>query len=232
MQAAFGALLHPKAPDEPYWRFLPWVLMLAFAARAMVALAGDFTLHPDEIMQYLEPAHWLVFGNGIIHWEFFCGGRTSRNSSFSVRPLVPPARLRPSHPVISPPFQQVVGDDRGRRLVVPQGGIVEIDQAKIGSNRFQIKHIIVNPGPATLLQTHRHRSEHWVVVCGTARVTRGEETFTLSENESAYIPAGTKHRLENPAETPLELLEVHLGEDDITCFEDVYGRSEPDLPPE
>ena len=98
--------------------------------------------------------------------------------------------------------------------------------------RFQVKHIIVLPGQQLSLQSHRHRAEHWVVVRGTARVTRGEETFTLSENESTYIPQGTRHRLENPAETPLELIEVqsgdYLGEDDITRYEDVYGRSEPE----
>ena len=75
-RAVFDALLHAQAPDEPYWRFLPWVLTLAFAVRAAVALAGDFAMHPDEIMQYLEPAHELVFGNGIVHWEFFYGGRS------------------------------------------------------------------------------------------------------------------------------------------------------------
>ena len=97
--------------------------------------------------------------------------------------------------------------------------------------RFQVKHIIVHPGQQLSLQAHQHRAEHWIVVRGTARVTRGEEIFTLSENESTYIPAGTKHRLKNPAETPLELIEVqsgdYLGEDDITRFEDVYGRSGP-----
>ena len=76
MRAIPDALLHPQTPGEPYWKLLPWILILAFAARAAVALAGDFALHPDEIMQYLEPAHRLVFGSGIIHWEFFYGGRS------------------------------------------------------------------------------------------------------------------------------------------------------------
>ena len=75
---------------------------------------------------------------------------------------------------------------------------------------------------------HDHRAEHWVVVRGTARVTRGEESFLVSENESTYIPLGTKHRLENPGCTPLEMIEVqsgsYLGEDDIVRFDDVYGR--------
>ena len=75
-RAVLDALLHVQALDEPCWRLLPWILTLAFAARAAVALAGDFALHPDEIMQYLEPAHGLVFGNGIAHWEFFYGGRS------------------------------------------------------------------------------------------------------------------------------------------------------------
>lgn len=77
-QAARGvadSLLHARAPEAPPWKYLPLILALAFAARAAVALHGDFTLHPDEIMQYLEPAHNLVFGNGVLHWEFFYGAR-------------------------------------------------------------------------------------------------------------------------------------------------------------
>jgi mannose-1-phosphate guanylyltransferase/mannose-6-phosphate isomerase len=94
--------------------------------------------------------------------------------------------------------------------------------------RFQVKRIVVEPGAALSLQMHYHRAEHWIVVRGTARVTRGEETFLLTENESTYIPPGTRHRLENPGRLPLELIEVqsgsYLGEDDIVRFEDVYGR--------
>ena len=75
---------------------------------------------------------------------------------------------------------------------------------------------------------HHHRAEHWIVVRGTARVTCGEKVFLLAENESTYIPLGSKHRLENPGKQPLELIEVqsgsYLGEDDIVRFEDVYGR--------
>ena len=75
---------------------------------------------------------------------------------------------------------------------------------------------------------HHHRAEHWVVVKGTAKVTRGEEIILLSENQSTYIPIGTKHRLENPGHTPLEIIEVqsgeYLGEDDIVRFDDVYNR--------
>ncbi len=96
--------------------------------------------------------------------------------------------------------------------------------------RFQIKRITVNPGARLSLQMHHHRSEHWVVVSGTARVTRGETVSLVYENEAAYIPPGTMHRLENPGVIPLELIETqlgsYLGEDDIVRFEDVYGRSE------
>jgi mannose-1-phosphate guanylyltransferase/mannose-6-phosphate isomerase len=95
--------------------------------------------------------------------------------------------------------------------------------------RFQVKRIVVDPGAALSLQMHYHRAEHWIVVRGTARVTRGEETYLLTENESTYIPPGTRHRLENPGKLPLEIIEVqsgtYLGEDDIVRFDDAYGRA-------
>jgi mannose-1-phosphate guanylyltransferase len=94
--------------------------------------------------------------------------------------------------------------------------------------RYQVKHIVVNPGQALSLQMHHRRAEHWVVVSGTARVTRGDEVFMLSENQSTFIPLGTKHRLENPGSAPLQIIEVqsgdYLGEDDIVRFEDRYDR--------
>jgi mannose-6-phosphate isomerase-like protein (cupin superfamily) len=87
---------------------------------------------------------------------------------------------------------------------------------------------MVKPGSKLSLQMHHHRAEHWVVVSGTAKVVRGEETLLLSENESTYIPLGTKHRLENVGKVPLHLIEVqsgsYLGEDDIVRFEDDYNR--------
>lgn len=96
------------------------------------------------------------------------------------------------------------------------------------SDRFQVKRITVNPGASLSLQKHRQRAEHWIVVKGTARVTRGRDVMTIRENESTYIPLGVKHRLENPGRIPLELIEVqsgrYLGEDDIVRFEDRYGR--------
>ncbi len=95
--------------------------------------------------------------------------------------------------------------------------------------RFQVKRIGVKPGGTLSLQMHHHRAEHWIVVSGTARVTRGDEVFLVSENQSTYIPLGVKHRLENPGIVPLEMIEVqsgsYLGEDDIVRFEDTYGRS-------
>ena len=95
-------------------------------------------------------------------------------------------------------------------------------------DRFQVKRITVSPLQKLSLQSHHHRAEHWIVVKGTARVTCGEKEFLLSENESTYIPIGTKHRLENPGKIPLELIEVqsgtYLGEDDIERYDDVYGR--------
>jgi mannose-1-phosphate guanylyltransferase/mannose-6-phosphate isomerase len=94
--------------------------------------------------------------------------------------------------------------------------------------RFQVKRLKVKPGATLSLQLHHHRAEHWVVVAGTARVTRGDEVFLLEENQSTYIPVGMKHRIENPGSVPLEIIEVqsgsYLGEDDIVRFEDRYGR--------
>jgi mannose-1-phosphate guanylyltransferase / mannose-6-phosphate isomerase len=103
------------------------------------------------------------------------------------------------------------------------------DSIESGS-RFQVKRLKVKPGATLSLQMHHHRAEHWVVVAGTARITRGEEVFLLEENQSTYIPIGVKHRIENPGMIPLEIIEVqsgsYLGEDDIVRFEDVYGRKE------
>ena len=112
-----------------------------------------------------------------------------------------------------------------RKVARPWGTYDGIDSGE----RFQVKRIVVRPGATLSLQMHHHRAEHWIVVRGTARVVRGDETFILSENESTYIPLGTVHRLENPGRVPLELIEVqsgsYLGEDDIVRFDDAYGRS-------
>lgn len=111
-----------------------------------------------------------------------------------------------------------------RKVYRPWGSYEGIDAGE----RFQVKRIIVHPGAAISLQMHHHRAEHWIIVRGTARITRGDEIFLLSENQSTYIPIGTKHRLENPGTIPLEMIEVqsgsYLGEDDIVRFEDNYNR--------
>jgi len=111
-----------------------------------------------------------------------------------------------------------------RRVHRPWGDYEGIDVGE----RYQVKRITVKPGATLSLQMHHHRAEHWIVVSGTARVTRGEDVFLLSENESTYIPLGVTHRLENPGALPLEIIEVqsgsYLGEDDIVRFEDSYGR--------
>ncbi len=115
-----------------------------------------------------------------------------------------------------------------RKVYRPWGHYENLDSG----HRFQVKRICVKPGASLSLQKHHHRAEHWTVVCGTARVTRDEEIFEISENESTFIPLGAKHRLENPGRVPLEIIEVqsghYLGEDDIVRFEDSYGRSHSD----
>ena len=111
------------------------------------------------------------------------------------------------------------------RVYRPWGWYESVDNGE----RFQVKRIVVNPSQKLSLQLHHHRAEHWIVVKGTAKVTRGEDTFLVTENESTYIPLGTKHRLENAGKIPLEIIEVqsggYLGEDDIERFDDHYGRS-------
>jgi mannose-1-phosphate guanylyltransferase/mannose-6-phosphate isomerase len=111
-----------------------------------------------------------------------------------------------------------------REVFRPWGSYDSIDSG----DRFQVKRLSVRPGGVLSLQMHHHRAEHWVVVSGTARITRGEDTFLLEENQSTYIPVGVRHRIENPGRIPLHIIEVqsggYLGEDDIVRFEDRYGR--------
>ncbi|ASR42555.1 mannose-1-phosphate guanylyltransferase/mannose-6-phosphate isomerase [Xanthomonas citri pv. mangiferaeindicae] len=112
-----------------------------------------------------------------------------------------------------------------RKVYRPWGAYDSIDNGA----RFQVKRITVKPGATLSLQMHHHRAEHWIVVSGTAEVTRGGDVLLLSENQSTYIPLGVTHRLRNPGKLPLELIEVqsgsYLGEDDIVRFEDTYGRA-------
>jgi len=114
--------------------------------------------------------------------------------------------------------------DSHREVYRPWGKYDSIDSGK----GYQVKRITVKPGAKLSVQMHHHRAEHWVVVSGLARVTNGDKTFMLSENESTYIPVGVIHALENPGKVLLEIIEVqsgsYLGEDDIVRFEDIYGR--------
>lgn len=100
------------------------------------------------------------------------------------------------------------------------------------ADRFQVKRIVVKPGAALSLQSHVHRSEHWIVVSGTARVTVDDRVTLVTENQSIYVPLGAVHRMENPGKVPMVLIEVqtgsYLGEDDIIRYEDVYARSSAD----
>ena len=97
------------------------------------------------------------------------------------------------------------------------------------TERAQIKHIVVKPSGKLSLQMHYHRAEHWVVIQGSAKIVRGSEELTLTENEAIFIPVGMRHRVENPGKIPLHIIEVqwgsYLGEDDIVRFDDAYGRS-------
>ncbi|MFK8016116.1 MAG: mannose-1-phosphate guanylyltransferase/mannose-6-phosphate isomerase [Gammaproteobacteria bacterium] len=112
-----------------------------------------------------------------------------------------------------------------REVFRPWGSYDSIDMGE----RFQVKRLVVKPGAILSLQKHHHRAEHWIVVTGTAEITRDEEVFLLTENQSTYIPLGAVHRIANPGKVPLEIIEVqsgsYLGEDDIVRFEDTYGRA-------
>lgn len=124
-----------------------------------------------------------------------------------------------------------------RKAEIPQADTFPKDHRPWGffetlilSGRFQVKRIVVNPGAALSLQSHVHRSEHWIVVAGTAKVTIDDKVQLVCENESVYIPLGAVHRMENPGKVPMELIEVqtgsYLGEDDIIRYEDVYARGQ------
>jgi len=124
---------------------------------------------------------------------------------------------------------RIKAEGRGEHLLHrevhrPWGSYDSVD----AGDRFQVKRLTVKPGASMSLQLHHHRAEHWIVVSGTARITRDEEIFLLEENQSTYIPVGAKHRIENPGKIVLHMIEVqlgsYLGEDDIVRFEDRYGR--------
>ena len=112
-----------------------------------------------------------------------------------------------------------------RKVVRPWGWYDSLDEGDF----FKVKRIFVRPGASLSLQKHHHRAEHWIIVKGIAQIVNGDQTFTLKENQSTYIPIGQIHRLANPGDIPLEIIEVqtggHLSEDDIIRFDDVYGRN-------
>ena len=133
-----------------------------------------------------------------------------------LKPLIEELKAEKEDLVLSP-----------QKVARPWGSYETVSQGP----RFQVKHLVVDPGESLSLQMHVHRSEHWVVVRGSAEVTVGDKVSILQENQSTYIPAGTKHRLANRGKVPLELVEVqcgpYLGEDDIERLEDRYGRVDP-----
>jgi len=180
-------------------------------------LRGDVTVHDTRNSLFLAE-HRLVAGIGlddvIVVETADAVLVVNRNRAEDVKQMV--ARLK--------------SDGRSehqlhRCVHRPWGTYEGVDQG----SRFQVKRITVKPGASLSLQMHHHRAEHWVVVSGTAEVTRGDETFLLQENESTYIPAGVRHRLVNPGTIALEIIEIqsgsYLGEDDIVRFEDRYGRT-------
>jgi mannose-1-phosphate guanylyltransferase/mannose-6-phosphate isomerase len=117
-----------------------------------------------------------------------------------------------------------------REVFRPWGSYDRIESG----GRFVVNRVRINPGASQSLQLHHHRAEHWVVVSGTARITRGEDVFLLEENQSAFIPIGVTHRIENPGKIPVHLIEVqsgsYLGEDDIVRLQDQYGRQDSGKP--
>lgn len=141
-----------------------------------------------------------------------------RGESQKVKTLL--EQIKQSHP------KQVA---EHRTIYRPWGSYTILEEGP----RYKIKRIVVQPSQKLSLQLHYHRSEHWVVIHGTARVTLGEKESLLHENESIFVPISTMHRLENPGKVPLELIEVqvgeYVGEDDIVRFDDIYGRTEETL---
>lgn len=140
--------------------------------------------------------------------------------------VAPKARAQDVKDLVERLREQGRGESNLHREVFrPWGSYDSIDMG----DRFQVKRLVVKPGAILSLQKHHHRAEHWIVVTGTAEITRDDEVFLLTENQSTYIPLGAVHRIANPGKVPLEIIEVqsgsYLGEDDIVRFEDTYGRA-------
>ena len=180
------------------------------------AVYGDATLH-DVANSYVRADHRLVTVIGVQDIVVVETADAvlvaSKAASQEIRALVDKLKAD-GRPEV----------EQHRRVYRPWGYYESIDAGP----RFQVKRLAVSPGARLSLQKHHHRAEHWVVVKGTAEVTRGDDVVLLHENESIYIPLGTLHRLANPGRIELELIEVqsgsYLGEDDIVRVEDVYGR--------
>ena len=140
--------------------------------------------------------------------------------------VVPSSRVQDVKHIVAKLKQDGRGEHALHREVFrPWGSYDSIEQGE----RFQVKRLTVKPGASISLQLHHHRAEHWIVVSGTARITRNDDVFLLEENQSTFIPIGATHRIENPGKIPLHIIEVqsgsYLGEDDIVRFADDYGRS-------
>ena len=180
------------------------------------AVLGDVRMH-DVSGSYIHAQHRLVVGIGLKDTVVIETPDAlliaSRGATQRVREVVEQLRI----------------DGRSERVTHrtvhrPWGHYEDIDTG----DRFRVKRITVEPGGRLSLQWHKHRAEHWVVVSGTAKVTRGDEVMYLSENQSIYVGVGILHRLENPGKMPLQIIEVqtgaYLGEDDIVRVDDVYHR--------
>jgi mannose-1-phosphate guanylyltransferase/mannose-6-phosphate isomerase len=186
------------------------------------ATHGD-VVHFDNRNCYLHASHRLVAAFGLSDVSLVETADAvlalPRHRAQDVKPLLAELKKR-----------QRPETETHRRVYRPWGSY---EMLALGS-RFQVKRIIVNPGGVLSLQLHYHRAEHWVVVRGTALVSVDGEGRILKEDESTYIPLGSRHRLENPGRIPLEIIEIqtgsYLGEEDIVRFEDRYGRIEPGEP--
>jgi len=214
-KTALGAMLPLDAgwSDLGSWEAL-WEVG-AKDAEANVA-RGDTLLH-DVTRSVVHAEHRLVAAVGVDQHIIV----ETADAVF----VCPRARAQDvKHLVTRLKHQQRPETERHRKVYRPWGTVDSI----ITSERFQVKRLIVRPEARISRQQHKHRAEHWVVVKGTALVQRGKEEFILREDASTYIPTGTPHRLTNPGQTPLEIIEVRTGgyleEDDITRFEDDYGR--------
>ncbi|WP_129543962.1 mannose-1-phosphate guanylyltransferase/mannose-6-phosphate isomerase [Serratia sp. 1D1416] len=180
------------------------------------ALTGDTFLHNTHDC-YINTDEKLVAAVGVDNLVIV-------NTKDAVL-VVDKSKVQDVKKVVEHLKKQKRSEYRRHREVYRPWGICDI---LVAEKRFNVNRITVNPGEAFSLQMHHHRTEHWVVLSGTAKVTTGDKTFLLTENQSTFIPIGVIHRLENPGNIPLELIEIqsgsYLGDDDIIRIKDHYGR--------